>query len=137
MQEVIAKQIGSHGRRLYASPAYSKERGLPKDPDDLAKHRIITTSTVPRLNDWPFIIDGKVVTCPMHGQLRASSTTITQEMALAGLGICRVHDLIAAPLVQRTRTGRGARNIHRAASCACLRHEPARTASPAEDQRLR
>ena len=37
----------------------------------------------------------------MHGQLRASSTAITQEMALAGLGICRVHDLIAAPLVRR------------------------------------
>jgi DNA-binding transcriptional LysR family regulator len=100
-EEVIAKQISSHGRRLYASPAYLKKRGLPKHPDDLAKHRIITTSSVPRLNDWPFIIDGKSVTRPMHGQLRASSTSITQEMALAGLGICRLHDLIAAPLVQR------------------------------------
>lgn len=100
-EEVIAKLIGSHGRRLYASPAYVKKRGLPKHPDDLARHRIITTSTVPRLNDWPFIIDGKAVTRPMHGQLRASSTSITQEMALAGLGICRIHDLIAAPLLQK------------------------------------
>jgi len=65
------------------------------------KHRIITTSTAPRLNDWPFVIDGKTVVRPMHGHLRASSTAITQEMALAGLGICRVHDLIAAPLVRR------------------------------------
>lgn len=100
-EEVIARQISSHGRRLYASPAYIKEHGKPKHPDDLAKHRIITTSTAPRLNDWPFIIDGKAVTRPMHGQLRASSTSVTQEMALAGLGICRVHDLIAAPLVQK------------------------------------
>ncbi len=37
----------------------------------------------------------------MHGHLRASSTSITQAMALAGLGICRLHDLIAAPLVQK------------------------------------
>ena len=100
-EEVIARQIGSHGRRLYASPAYLKKHGKPKHPDDLAKHRIITTSTAPRLNDWPFVIDGKMVVRPMHGQLRASSTAITQEMALAGLGICRVHDLIAAPLVRR------------------------------------
>lgn len=100
-EEVIAKQIGSHGRRLYASPAYVKERGKPKHPDDLAGHSVITTSTVPRLNDWPFIIDGKRVIRPMHGRLRASSTSVTQVMALAGLGICRVHDLIAAPLVQR------------------------------------
>lgn len=100
-EEVIARQIGSHGRRLYASPAYLKKHGKPKHPDDLAKHRIITTSAAPRLNDWPFLLDGKSVVRPMHGQLRASSTAITQEMALAGLGICRVHDLIAAPLVRR------------------------------------
>ena len=100
-EEVIAKLIGSHGRRLYASPAYLKKHGKPKHPGDLAQHRIITTSTVPRLNDWPFIIDGKAVTRPMHGHLRASSTSITQAMALAGLGICRLHDLIAAPLVQQ------------------------------------
>lgn len=99
--EVVAKQIGSHGRRLYASPAYIRKNGKPKHPDDLAKHRIITTSAAPRLNDWPFIIDGKPVVRPMHGHLRASTTGTTQEMALAGLGICRVHDLIAAPLVQR------------------------------------
>jgi DNA-binding transcriptional LysR family regulator len=99
--EVIARQISSHGRRLYASPTYIKKNGKPKHPDDLAQHRIITTSTVPRLNDWPFIIDGKSVTRPMHGHLRASTTSATQAMALAGLGICRVHDLIAAPLVQR------------------------------------
>jgi len=100
-EEVIARQIGSHGRRLYASPAYLKKYGKPKHPDDLAKHRIITTSTAPRLNDWPFVLDGKSVVRPTHGHLRASSTAITQEMALAGLGICRVHDLIAAPLVRR------------------------------------
>ena len=99
--EVVAKQISSHGRRLYASPAYLKKHGKPKHPDDLAKHRIITTSAALRLNDWPFIIDGKSVTRPMHGQLRASSTGVTQAMVLAGLGICRVHDLIAAPFVQR------------------------------------
>jgi DNA-binding transcriptional LysR family regulator len=100
-EEVVAKQIGSHGRRLYASPGYLKKHGRPKHPDDLAGHRIITTSSAPRINDWPFVIDGKQSVRPMHGHLRASTTGTTQEMALAGLGICRVHDLIAAPLVQR------------------------------------
>ena len=99
--EVVAKQISSHGRRLYTSPMYLKKHGKPKHPDDLVKHRIITTSAAPRLNDWPFIIEGKSVTRPMHCQLRASSTGITQTMVLAGLGICRVHDLIAAPFVRR------------------------------------
>ena len=68
--EVVSKQISSHGRQLYASPAYLKKNGKPKHPDELAKHRIITTSTAPRLNDWPFIIDGKSVARVMHGQLR-------------------------------------------------------------------
>jgi DNA-binding transcriptional LysR family regulator len=100
-EEVVAKRIGSHGRRLYASPAYLKKHGKPKHPDDLSKHRLITTSTALRLNDWPFIIDGKPVARTVHGQLRASTTSVTQTMLLAGLGIGRVHDLIAAPMVQR------------------------------------
>ena len=62
----------------------------------------------------------------MHGHLRASSTAITQEMALAGLGICRVHDLIAAPLVAARRTDRSARKVHRPAGGAGLRDDAAR-----------
>jgi DNA-binding transcriptional LysR family regulator len=100
-EDVVARQIGSHGRRLYASPAYLKRHGTPKHPDDLAQHRLITTSMVPRLNDWPFIIAGKPVVRTVHGHLRASTTSVTQTMLLAGLGIGRVHDLIAASMVQR------------------------------------
>jgi len=33
--------------------------------------------------------------------MRASTTATTQSMVLAGLGVCRVHDLIAAPFVKR------------------------------------
>lgn len=99
--EVVARRIGSDGQRLYATPAYLKRNGKPKHPDDLARHRIITSGKVPRLNDWPFIIDGKPVVRPMHGQLRASTTGVMLTMLLAGLGISRVHDLVAAPLVKR------------------------------------
>ena len=67
---VVSKQISSHGRRLYASPMYLKKHGKPKHPDDRVKHRIITTRAAPRLNDWPFIIDGKSARRPMHGQRR-------------------------------------------------------------------
>ncbi len=100
-EEVVARQIGSHGRRLYATPAYLKKHGKPKHPDDLLAHRLITSSTTPRLNDWPFVIDGRRVVRTVHGHARASTTAVTQAMLLAGLGICRVHDLIAAPLVKR------------------------------------
>lgn len=100
-EEVIAKQIGSHGRRLYASPAYLKKHGKLKHPDDLAAHRLITASASPRLNDWPFVIDGKPVIRVANGHMRASTTATTQAMVLAGLGVCRVHDLIAAPFVKR------------------------------------
>jgi DNA-binding transcriptional LysR family regulator len=100
-EEVIAKQIGSHGRRLYASPAYLKKHGKLKHPDDLAAHRLITASASPRLNDWPFVIDGKPVIRVANGHMRASTTATTQSMVLAGLGVCRVHDLIAAPFVKR------------------------------------
>jgi DNA-binding transcriptional LysR family regulator len=95
---VIARQIGSHTRRLYASPAYLRRFGTPDHPDALAEHRLITNSVAIHLNRWPWRIDGEHVERAMLGQYRAASTGIMMSMVLHGLGICRCNDLIARPL---------------------------------------
>ena len=43
---VIARHLGSHGRALYAAPAYLKKYRTPRTPDDLLAHSLITNTVV-------------------------------------------------------------------------------------------
>jgi len=49
---LVARQIGTHGRTLYAAPAYLAAFGTPTDLTDLQQHRLIASSASPALNRW-------------------------------------------------------------------------------------
>jgi DNA-binding transcriptional LysR family regulator len=98
---VVARQIGTLGRALYASPAYAHAHGLPAHPEDLHGHRLVTYSLVPSLNQWPFRVKGKEWVFNADGQWRSNDTNMTAIMVLQGLGIGRLADLAAGPLVRR------------------------------------
>jgi DNA-binding transcriptional LysR family regulator len=96
---VVARQIGTHGRALYAAPAYLARAGTPAHPADLARHQLVTNSAATHLNLWPFVIDGQAVTVPAQGFWRANDTAVAASMVLMGLGIGRLSTLAAEPLV--------------------------------------
>jgi DNA-binding transcriptional LysR family regulator len=96
---VVARQIGTLGRALYAAPSYVQARGLPARPDQLAAHTLITNSAVTVLNDWPFVVDGEPWIFPALGQWRANDTNMAASMVLQGLGIGRLATLVGDVLV--------------------------------------
>ncbi|MGL4574120.1 MAG: LysR family transcriptional regulator [Burkholderiaceae bacterium] len=98
---LVARPIGTHGRRLYATPGYLREHGMPTSVDDLDHHHLITNSVIPALNRWPFLVKGKSVMYQPRGHYRASSTGIMMTIALQGLGIVRGNTAICDPLVAR------------------------------------
>jgi DNA-binding transcriptional LysR family regulator len=98
---LVARKIGVHGRRLYATPGYITAHGMPKSLEDLAQHRLITNSVQPQLNRWPFLIKGQAVTHIARGHYRANSTGIMMSMVLEGLGLVRGNTAICEPLVAR------------------------------------
>jgi DNA-binding transcriptional LysR family regulator len=100
-ETVVARQIGTLGRALYASPAYAQAHGLPSKPQDLAGHSLVTNSGVPALNDWPFHVDGEAVRFPAQGRWSANDTGMTATMIVQGLGIGRLTTLVAEPLVRQ------------------------------------
>jgi DNA-binding transcriptional LysR family regulator len=97
---LVARVIGQHGRRLYATPSYLNDCGTPSTVAELDAHRLITNSVIPAFNRWPFIVDGKAVQYQPRGHYRASSTGIMMRMALEGLGIVRGNTAICDPLVR-------------------------------------
>ena len=95
---VVARQIGTLGRALYAAPSYAKAHGLPRTPEELAAHTLITNSAMPALNEWPFRVDGGEWIHPARGRWRANDTNMVATMVLQGLGIARMATLVGETL---------------------------------------
>lgn len=98
---VVARQIGALGRALYAAPSYAKAHGLPKHPDQLAEHRLVTNNAVQMLNQWPFRIGGKPFTYVAQGHWRTNDTNMAASMVVQGLGIGRLATLVGDELVRQ------------------------------------
>jgi DNA-binding transcriptional LysR family regulator len=108
---LIARKIGTHGRGLYASPEYLREFGAPKTPENLKAHRLIANSASPSLNRWPIIATNKqsgkkprekdIEVLQIKGHTRADNTSVVLALALEGVGIARLNQLLVEPLVLR------------------------------------
>ncbi|HYF21578.1 MAG TPA: LysR family transcriptional regulator [Ramlibacter sp.] len=102
-ETVVARRLGTVGRALYAAPAYAARRGLPQHPDELRQHALVTNSTVPALNQWPFRIDGRPSLVMAEGHWRANDTNMAATLVLQGLGIGRLVTLVGDELVRQGR----------------------------------
>jgi DNA-binding transcriptional LysR family regulator len=98
---VVARQLGTLGRALYAAPAYVARAGQPAQPEALREHRLVSNTAVPALNQWPFVIRGKPWVFHASGQWRANDTNLAASMVLQGLGIGRLATLVGDALVQQ------------------------------------
>jgi len=98
---VVARQIGTLGRALYAAPSYVAAAGLPAQPDALREHRLIANSTVTSLNQWPFLVKGKSCVFDAEGHWRTNDTNMAATMVLQGLGIGRLATLVGDALVKQ------------------------------------
>jgi DNA-binding transcriptional LysR family regulator len=102
-ESAVARRIGSHGRALYAAPAYIAERGAPAGPEDLHTHSLVTNSAVASLNRWPFRVGGEAKVVLAEGDWRCNDTNVAASMVLQGLGIGRLATLVGEPLVAEGR----------------------------------
>lgn len=112
---LIARRIAETHRMICAAPAYLKKYGTPRTPDDLLNHNCINISEQPRLRLWPFEADGAsrgarreyadgrggdVRVIEARGSLSANNAESVLQMALMGLGIVRLGELLVSPHVR-------------------------------------
>ncbi len=99
-ETLVAREIGSFGRSLYAAPAYLAAHGTPQHPDELARHRLIGNSASPVLNRWPRAGGSRDDVLLVQGHTRTDNSAVVMALARQGVGIARLMDLLAQPLVQ-------------------------------------
>lgn len=98
---LVARQIGQFGRTVVASTAYLRRFGTPRAVADLDSHRLIAYSANPQMNRWPLMNAGNEATYEVHGHTSSDNVALILALAREGVGIGRVMDLLAAPLIRR------------------------------------
>jgi DNA-binding transcriptional LysR family regulator len=95
---LIAVKLGAVSRAVVASPAYLKERGVPKSPAELAGHNIIAFEGIGAADQWRFQPGGK----PLRLQPRLTVNNVDASIAAAeaGIGITRALSYqVRAPVI--------------------------------------
>lgn len=85
-----ARKLGESRRVVCASPAYLKQHGIPKVPDDLRQHNCLGFNFRKARSPWPFVVAGEEVALPVDGNLVANNGETMRQLALAGVGIARL-----------------------------------------------
>ena len=86
-EAVVARTLGSFGRRLYASPGYLHLHGDPASPHELHQHQTVTHTAQGPAVTWTFRNAGRPMDITVRPQLAANTSALVHRAILAGAGI--------------------------------------------------
>ena len=98
---MVARRICNLERVICASPAYLERRGTPRTPDDLQQHNCLWMTSLPALRRWPFDTDDGIRVVHVSGNVAANTAETVLQLAVAGVGITRLTDVIVGDAVRR------------------------------------
>ena len=96
---LFALRVGSIRRLVCASPAYLAECGVPEQPADLARHRLVHSSADARLPEWRFQQPDGLFTLSFRPRLSCATNQAAIAAACRDAGLIRcmsyqVHELL-------------------------------------------
>lgn len=93
---LIAAKVGEVADTICATPSYFARHGVPRTPEDLARHRLVAVGPLPGFVEWR-LGDRKPVR--LRPRLICSSVQASIEAARAGWGLTRALSYQVAPLI--------------------------------------
>jgi len=98
-----ARRIGDLERVICAAPAYLDKCGVPRKPEDLARHNCLTLTGIAGQAEWPFRGPSGLRSVAVKGNITVNNAETMYELALLGLGVIRLSDLIVGPAIRSGR----------------------------------
>lgn len=92
-----AIRVGRVRRVVVAAPSYLESHGVPQEPEDLARHRVVAASGVSPTDDWAFQAAGARRTVRVRPRIVANTNDGPLEAALRGYGLTRLLSYQVAP----------------------------------------
>ena len=102
-QGLAARKLTTLTRVVCASAEYLRKRGVPRTPDDLARHDCLVIKSVSGQRAWPFADGRGVRDVPVRGTIDVNNAQTLYELGLMGLGIIRLADIIVGPAIRDGR----------------------------------
>lgn len=93
-ESVVARELGSFERRLYAAPEYLRQHGVPDTPQALHLHDAVAHTSQGPAVTWAFRQAGRKVDVTVRPHLSASTSALLHHALVAGTGI----GLLSCPL---------------------------------------
>ncbi|WP_265947672.1 LysR family transcriptional regulator [Dechloromonas sp. A34] len=97
----VARRICNLERVICAAPSYLDRFGTPRTPDDLQRHNCLWITTLPALRRWPFDTDDGIRVVHIAGNVVANNAETVLQLAVAGVGITRLTDVIVGEAIRR------------------------------------
>lgn len=85
-----ARKLGKSRRVVVAAPSYLAKVEAPKAPADLEHHNCLNFNFRRSLDEWPFMVDGKLVHMEVDGETQTNNGETMRQLTLQGLGISRL-----------------------------------------------
>lgn len=98
---MVARRICNLERVICAAPSYLERRGTPRTPDDLQQHNCLWITSLPVLRRWPFDTDDGIRVVHIDGNVVANNAETVLQLAVAGVGITRLTDVIVGDAIRR------------------------------------
>ncbi|WDZ75523.1 LysR family transcriptional regulator [Ensifer adhaerens] len=91
---LVTRRLASNRRVICAAPGYLERHGVPGTPDDLQRHVCLAITAHGRLNVWEFQDGTGRHAIRVRGSVEANSTEALRRLALAGIGIVRLSEIL-------------------------------------------
>jgi len=85
-----ARKLGSSRKVVVAAPSYLKNHLVPQAPADLQDHNCLNFNFRRSLDEWPFVVDGKLVHLAVDGETQTNNGETMRQLTLQGLGVSRL-----------------------------------------------
>lgn len=100
---LVSRRLAPNRRVICASPRYLERHGIPETPEDLQRHVCLGITSRGGLNIWEFDGPGGPESMRIRSPIEANSTEALHRLALAGIGIIRMSEILVGADI---RTGR-------------------------------
>ncbi len=100
---LITRRLAPNRRIICAAPGYLERYGVPQTPDDLEKHVCLGITSRGRLNVWEFDEGGRRRSIRVRSSVEANSTEALRRLALAGMGVVRLSEILVGPDISAGR----------------------------------
>ena len=97
----VARRICNLERVICAAPSYLERHGAPRTPDDLQQHNCLWITSLPALRRWPFDTADGIRVVHIGGNVVANNAETVLQLAVAGVGITRLADVIVGEAIRR------------------------------------